>query len=239
MSLILRQLIGEQRGRRMVPTSADPHLKNQLANTQKNLNSILKKWKWDGEYPTSSQEFLVKFEPWVNDRIKENKELKVFLSKWGSTSLNQLETTWQNTERDYLRRIEELQNQGTAELSEDLKEKLRNYDDLEMERDELARDKTTLEQEVLATNNRLNLKNQEVNNKEAEITRLKKEASEKEKALNKTIKDWKEKYDKKVKQLDIEQTEANKLENKIEELQAKITELETTNLKLVKELTEK
>ena len=226
----------------MTSTTADPHLKNQLADTQKNLNSILKKWKWDGAYPTSSQEFIAKFEPCVNDRIKENKDLKVFLSKWGSTSLSQCETTWQNTERDYLRRIEELQNQGTSELSQDLKEKLNNYDDLEAERDEAIRDKTTLEQEVLATNNRLNLKNQEVKNKEAEIARIKKEATEKEKALNTKIKelkkeleDLKKKYTKQSKLLDEEQTENNKLTQKTEQLENKIEELREEVRELLKE----
>jgi hypothetical protein len=44
MSLILRQVIGYQQGRKLAPAGGtDPHLKNQLTETQKNLNSILKK----------------------------------------------------------------------------------------------------------------------------------------------------------------------------------------------------
>jgi predicted nucleic acid-binding Zn-ribbon protein len=58
---------------------------------------------------------------------------------------------------------------------------------LETERDELARDKKTLEQEVLALNNRLKLKQQEVVNNQEQITRIKQEFNEKDKSLNEKI----------------------------------------------------
>jgi hypothetical protein len=43
MSLILRQVIGYEQGRRTVSASADPALKKQLAQKEQELNSILKK----------------------------------------------------------------------------------------------------------------------------------------------------------------------------------------------------
>jgi hypothetical protein len=44
MSLILRQVIGEQRGRASVASAtADPALKKKLTETEKQLNSILNK----------------------------------------------------------------------------------------------------------------------------------------------------------------------------------------------------
>ena len=52
------------------------------------------------------------------------------------------EQTWQNTEKDYLSRIEELK--ANRELPED-------YEDLISERDEAIREKRTLEQEILAS----------------------------------------------------------------------------------------
>ena len=70
---------------------------------------------------------------------------------------------------------------------EKLEESQKESEELEIERDEAIRDKKTLEQEVLAINNRLNLKNQEVKNKEEALERLKKEFSEKDNSLNKKI----------------------------------------------------
>jgi hypothetical protein len=43
MSLILRQVIGYQQGRKTASTSTNPLLKKQLEDTQKDLNSILNK----------------------------------------------------------------------------------------------------------------------------------------------------------------------------------------------------
>jgi chromosome segregation ATPase len=147
--------------------------------------------------------------------------------------LSQLETTWQNTEQDYQRQIRELQSKGATELSEELKEKLTNYDDLETERDEAIREQKTLEQELTMINNQLRNKSQEAQNNQEEIARIKKAASEKDTALNKKLKELKqeiaqlkEKYSKQAQLLDEEQLEAKKLEEEIEKLQGKITSLE-------------
>jgi chromosome segregation ATPase len=273
MSLILRQIIGYQQGRRATAiASADPVLKNQLEQKEKDLNSILKKWNWGGHHPKSAQEFLAKFEPWINQKIKEQKDLKEFLTSKGVNNLTEAETqltnrdlseneelenlrreltekqqeltnqeqTFLNTEQDYLRQIRELrERRETSDLSEEDQEKLRNYEDLETDLDQARRDKTTLEQEVMALNNQLRNKTQELNNKEETLARLKAEHSEKIKTADKKTKEWKEKYSKKAQQLDQEQVESAKLEEKITNLEAKITELEQQNSKLIAELAEK
>jgi chromosome segregation ATPase len=104
--------------------------------------------------------------------------------------------------------------------------------ELTSERDEAIRDKKTLEQDLLATNNRLKNKAEEVKSKEAEINQIKKEASEKDKTQQKKLKELKEnlakveeKYRKREKLLDEEQCENNKLTEKIEQLQAEIAQL--------------
>jgi len=104
--------------------------------------------------------------------------------------------------------------------------------DLTTERDEAIREKQTLEQDLLATNNRLKNKAEEVKSKEAEINRIKKEASEKDKTQQKKLKELKEnlakveeKYRKREKLLDEEQCENNKLTEKIETLEAEIQQL--------------
>jgi hypothetical protein len=189
--------------------------------------------------------------------------------------LAQAQQTFANTEQDYLRKIEELQEQlatrttftyeedtedespfpSRQKLVHDLEQaqaeiqRLKeiaasaDYETLETERDELARDKLTLEQETLALNNRLNLKHQEVTKKDQEITRLKKEKTDKEIALNQEItelknqrtqekkqaqellEELKKKYSKRTQQLDEEQCENNKLTEKIEQLEAQIATL--------------
>jgi hypothetical protein len=70
-----------------------------------------------------------------------------------------------------------------------LKEKLENYENLETDLDQAKRDKYEAEQDLIATNNRLRLKAQELDAKDKELAQVKKEASEKDKSLNKQIKD--------------------------------------------------
>jgi hypothetical protein len=89
MNLILRQIIGYQQGLKKAPT-ANPLLKKQLEDTQRDLNSILTKWNWDGTSPKTSQEFLNKFTPWVNEKIKLGQEVKAFLERKGVDSLAEL-----------------------------------------------------------------------------------------------------------------------------------------------------
>ena len=91
MNLILRQVIGEQRGRKLASTSTNPLLKKQLEDTQKDLNSILTKWNWDGESPKSAQEFLAKFTPWVNEKIELGKEVRELLERKGVANLADIE----------------------------------------------------------------------------------------------------------------------------------------------------
>jgi predicted nucleic acid-binding Zn-ribbon protein len=138
----------------------------------------------------------------------------------------------------YEEKIEELRK-SKGGLTEEDQKKLKEYDDLEAEKDEVIRDKNSLEQDLIATNNRLKLKQQETTNKENEITRIKKEFSEKDKALNKKIQEAKSdltdykkqygelktKYSKQGQLLDEEQTDNNKLNKKIEQLENKIKEL--------------
>jgi hypothetical protein len=87
MSLILRQVIGYQQGLRKASTSANPLLKKQLEDTQKDLNLILNKWNWDGASPSTAQEFLNKFTPWVNEKIKLGKDVKALLERKGVDNL--------------------------------------------------------------------------------------------------------------------------------------------------------
>ena len=104
--------------------------------------------------------------------------------------------------------------------------------DLTTERDEAVRDKRTTEQENLSLGNKLKLKNQEADNKSKEIERLKKEKSQSEIALNKSLTEWKEKYRKQGKLLDEEQLECKKLEETNEKLTEKIAELTKPKPKL-------
>ena len=203
------------------------------------------------------------------------------------------EQTWQNTEADYLARIEELKtSRETSEEVENLRQELaqqaqtfanteqdyltqiadqdqelkdkvkefqasngellkrieelkanrelpEDYEDLITERDEAIREKKTLEQDLLATNNRLNLKQQEVSNKDKALEKLKREKNQlevqqqkalKEKnglitTLNQEIKQHKDKYSKQGKLLDTEQLECKKLEEENEKLKAEIQQL--------------
>ena len=110
----------------------------------------------------------------------------------------------------------------TAEVIQNLEAEV---SDLTTERDEAVRDKRTTEQEYLSLNNRLKNKSQEADNKVQEIERLKKEKSEVEIRLNRSLTEWKEKYSKQGKLLDTEQLESKKLEEEKGKLEEKIKEL--------------
>ena len=97
--------------------------------------------------------------------------------------------------------------------------------DLTTERDEAIRDKKTVEQDLLATNNRLKNKAQEAEAKTKQIELLKKEKSQSEIALNKSLTELKTKYTKQGKLLDEEQLECKKLEEEIEKLEIEIAQL--------------
>jgi len=54
---------------------------------RKDLNSILTKWKWGAVAPKSANEFLAKFTPWVNEKIKLGKEVEDLLARKGVDNL--------------------------------------------------------------------------------------------------------------------------------------------------------
>ena len=114
-----------------------------------------------------------------------------------------------------------------------------DHEDLIAEKDLAIRQKNEAEQEALALNNRLKLKQQEVTRKETEIERLKKEKNLVEVNLNQKITELKAKYSKQGQLLDTEQLECKKLEElvsakqeKVESLEEEITELQVINSQL-------
>ena len=56
----------------------------------KDLNSILTEWNWGGRHPKNAPEFLNKFKPWVNEKIKLGKDVKEFLERKGVNNLSEL-----------------------------------------------------------------------------------------------------------------------------------------------------
>ena len=103
--------------------------------------------------------------------------------------------------------------------------------DLTSERDEAIREKQTLEQDLLATTNRLKNKSQEAEAKASQIELLKKEKSQSEIALNKTITELRTKYSKQGKLLDTEQLEGKKAFESLEQLKREYSsQLRSINL---------
>ena len=213
MSLILRQIIGYQQGRKSAPTTTNPLLKSQLDQANKDLNSILKKWKFGDQPIKTSQEFLNQFEPWINSQLEKQKQLKVFLAKKGVTSLEEATAKLANRDLSESEELENL-NQELITLKRELQEKTtlwqnteqdylerigellrtkstaetpEDYEELITEKDQLSRDKGELQQEVLSLNNKLKLKHQEVQTKEKSLETLKKEKDKQEISLNKKI----------------------------------------------------
>jgi hypothetical protein len=63
-------------------------LKSQ--KVRQDLNSILNRWNWGNTPFQSSQEFLNKFAPWVNEKIKLGEEVKALLTRKGVTKLEDI-----------------------------------------------------------------------------------------------------------------------------------------------------
>jgi hypothetical protein len=138
--------------------------------------------------------------------LKQQKELREFLTKKGINNLKEAESKLTNREL------------GEGEELEQVRQEL-------AEKDQLKRDKGELEQETLSLTNKLKLKNQEATNKDKEIQRLKKEKSRSEIALNAKLTELKTKYSKQSKLLDEEQTDNNKLTEENEKLKEEINKL--------------
>jgi len=136
--------------------------------------------------------------------------------------------------------IFELDERSPSALDKDDETK----EELVADRDQAIREKKEAEAEVLSLNNRLKNKQQEVTKKESEIERLKKEKSSSEISLNNKLKEknglittqqnelnqLKEKYSKQGKLLDEEQTDNNKLTEKIAQLETQIKELQKSSM---------
>ena len=76
--LILREKIGRKRGEK----------RGQQA--EKNLNRILKKWKFGGQPFKNTEDFLTKMGGWVDKQIDKDKELNDFLKLFDLENLNQI-----------------------------------------------------------------------------------------------------------------------------------------------------
>ena len=63
---------------------------SQGKQTRQDLNSILKEWSWQNKPFTSSQDFIQKMKPWIDERIKQQAEVKEFLKRWKVKNLAQI-----------------------------------------------------------------------------------------------------------------------------------------------------
>ncbi|KLL04014.1 MAG: hypothetical protein MRERV_8c049 [Mycoplasmataceae bacterium RV_VA103A] len=63
-------------------------LRKQQVN--KDLNLILTSWNWQGKDFTSAQDFIKKMKPWIDERIKQQAEVKEFLKKWKIKKLSEI-----------------------------------------------------------------------------------------------------------------------------------------------------
>ncbi|KLL03336.1 MAG: hypothetical protein MRECE_19c018 [Mycoplasmataceae bacterium CE_OT135] len=63
-------------------------LKSQ--KVRQDLNSILSRWNWGNTPFQTSQEFLNKFAPWVQEKIKLSEEVKTLLERKGVEKLEDI-----------------------------------------------------------------------------------------------------------------------------------------------------
>ena len=131
---------------------------------------------------------------------------------------------WENQTASVITSLE----QEIQSITEVLNKTENEVQDLTTERDEAIRNQKEAEQEALSLANKLKNKAQEAEAKTKQIELLKKEKSEAEIRLNKSLTELKEKYCKQGKLLDEEQLECKKLEDNNLLLSQKIETLERT-----------
>lgn len=190
---------------------------------QKGIKELLER------YSVSSLEELVAFiDKKGEGKSKVDQELEQFLKDNRANNLNDIGIMLVN----YKKGVEDLKEK-IKQLKEKREGMPKDYEDLEVERDELARDKITLEQETLTLSNRLKNKSSEIENKEKTIQQLKKEKSEVETRLNKSLTELKTKYSRQGQLLDEEQLESKRLEEEVEKLEEKVRNLESARASLL------
>jgi hypothetical protein len=129
MSLILRQVIGEQRGKRIASlASADPQLKKDLDQAQQDLNSILNKWKFNNRHPSTSHEFLNQFAPWIEEQIESKKDLKLFLAQKGVNNLQEAKTKLINKDLEETSELDQFLSDNQANNLNDISHQLISYE---------------------------------------------------------------------------------------------------------------
>jgi hypothetical protein len=65
-------------------------IQKECQQKTKDLNSILKEWNWGGATPKNATEFLNKFAPWVNEKIKLGNDVQALLERKGVTTLEEI-----------------------------------------------------------------------------------------------------------------------------------------------------
>ena len=75
---------------RQIESQKSKQIKRECQQKTKDLNSILTKWKWGDTPFKTSQEFLAKFSPWVNEKIKLSQDVQALLARKGVTTLEDI-----------------------------------------------------------------------------------------------------------------------------------------------------
>ena len=75
---------------RQIEALKSRQIKQECQQKTKDLNSILTKWNWGNTSFQTSQEFLAKFAPWVNEKIKLGEEVKALLERKGVEKLEEI-----------------------------------------------------------------------------------------------------------------------------------------------------
>jgi hypothetical protein len=65
-------------------------IKQECSQKTKDLNTILTKWKWGDTPFQTSQEFLHKFAPWVQEKNKLTQDVKALLERKGVERLEDI-----------------------------------------------------------------------------------------------------------------------------------------------------
>lgn len=57
--------------------------KRKRKQVEKDLNSLLTRWTWRGKTFPNAGEFIARMAPWINEKVKEEKEVKELLKRKG------------------------------------------------------------------------------------------------------------------------------------------------------------
>jgi len=227
----LEEQLARKRGKKDQYKGDLEQLGKEYEEVKEQLNSILKKWKFDDKPLTSAEEFLNKFTPWINSQMTFKEEVKEFLTNLKVNNLAELRIKIEGLKEDINQKETTIigLNNSYEKLESKKEQELKKLEtNHNKEKAELAENKTLLEQKVKDQDKALlDLARSKIKGKkdaERLLGELENNWKDKEKELEQNIKDLTELKNNQIKVIQDERKVAQKWKGRVEDKEKELKE---------------